>query len=244
MDETRWFAASSPLHLLAHLRSLRTARTKIGRRKLRLFACACCRRLWPGLRESQKKLIEQAERLADGLCDRQAVMLALNEAYPFNLSSGARTVFSFVLGLFGARTPSPPAERTPPEPRVLRELLWRLTHNEIWTVVGAWRLAGGFELLSLRQTPVHEERLVQADLVRCLFGNPFRPLNFDPAWRTTTAVGLARGIYDENAFDRLPILADALEDAGCDDAEALKHCRVEVVHARGCHVVDALLRDR
>jgi hypothetical protein len=78
--------------------------------------------------------------------------------------------------------------------------------------------------------------------VRCLFGNPFREATFRPEWRTTDAVALAQGIYTEHAFDRLPILADALQDAGCDNEELLSHCREkDALHARGCRVVDFAL---
>ena len=77
--------------------------------------------------------------------------------------------------------------------------------------------------------------------MRCIFGNPFRPVTFDPIWRTATVTSLAQAIYDERAFDRLPILADALEDAGCTCAEMLEHCRQPSQHARGCWVVDLLL---
>jgi hypothetical protein len=72
-------------------------------------------------------------------------------------------------------------------------------------------------------------------------GNPFQPLVFAPHWRSETAVSLATGIYDERAFDRLPILADALEEAGCDNADVLAHCRGDGPHARGCWVVDGVL---
>src|SRR5206468_2781034 len=65
----------------------------------------------------------------------------------------------------------------------------------------------------------------QAALVRDLAGNPFRPAGFDPAWASADAVGLARGIYEDGAFDRLPLLADALMDAGCDQEDILAHCR-------------------
>ncbi len=85
---------------------------------------------------------------------------------------------------------------------------------------------------------------MMADLLRCVAGNPFRSVQFDPAWRTSTAAGLAGAIHAERAFDRLPILADALEDAGCDDAEVLAHCRADAAHARGCWVVEAILRPR
>ena len=74
-----------------------------------------------------------------------------------------------------------------------------------------------------------------------IFGNPFRPVAVDPDWLTSTVVALARGIYDDRAFDRMPILADALQDAGCDNDDVLTHCRGDGPHVRGCWVVDLLL---
>ncbi|HVK19346.1 MAG TPA: hypothetical protein VM533_20600 [Fimbriiglobus sp.] len=78
-------------------------------------------------------------------------------------------------------------------------------------------------------------------LLRCIVGNPFRPVACDPSWRTSTAVGLADAIYSERSFDRLPILADALEEAGCTHPDVLAHCRGDGPHARGCWVVDLIL---
>jgi hypothetical protein len=78
-------------------------------------------------------------------------------------------------------------------------------------------------------------------MLRCIFGNPFRPVAFDPSWRTADAIGLARGIYEDRAFDRLPLLADALMDAGCPDEQVIGHCRSEGPHVRGCWVVDLVL---
>jgi hypothetical protein len=86
-----------------------------------------------------------------------------------------------------------------------------------------------------------DRQRAQATLIRDIFGNPFRPVSVDPAWRTSTVVSLAQGIYDERAFDRLPILADALEDAGCTDADMLNHCRQPGEHVRGCWALDLLL---
>jgi hypothetical protein len=85
------------------------------------------------------------------------------------------------------------------------------------------------------------ERVVQAGLVRCVFGNPFRPVAFDPAWRTEAAVSLVRGMDETRDFAAMPVLADALEDAGCADAELLAHCRGPGPHARGCHALDRVL---
>jgi hypothetical protein len=90
--------------------------------------------------------------------------------------------------------------------------------------------------------PVAEALL--CDLLRCVFGNPFRPAPMIPAWRRANdgaAVRIAQDIYEERAFDRLPLLADALEDAGCDAPTVLGHCRGGGPHARGCWVVDGLL---
>jgi hypothetical protein len=77
--------------------------------------------------------------------------------------------------------------------------------------------------------------------LRDVFGNPFRPVTVNPTWQTATVVSLAQAIYDERAFDRMPILADALEDAGCTNADVLNHCRQPGEHVRGCWVVDLLL---
>ena len=74
-----------------------------------------------------------------------------------------------------------------------------------------------------------------------LLGNPFRPVAFDPAWRTEAVVGIARGIYNDRAFERMPILADALQDAGCEHPDILTHCREPGTLVRGCWVVDLVL---
>ena len=87
---------------------------------------------------------------------------------------------------------------------------------------------------------LRDEFAAQTDLLRCVTGNPYRPLVIDSTWRSETVIALARSIDIDRAYDRLPILADALEEAGCDDPHLLAHGR-SVHHARGCHVVDAIL---
>jgi hypothetical protein len=82
---------------------------------------------------------------------------------------------------------------------------------------------------------------VLCDLLRCVFGNPFRKPVFPKTWRTETVTALAEGIYEGRAFDRLPVLADALEEAGCDDPAMLAHLRGDGPHCRGCWVVDLAL---
>jgi hypothetical protein len=86
-----------------------------------------------------------------------------------------------------------------------------------------------------------EEQREQCLIVRDIFGNPFRPVHFSSAWRTPNVLGIAQGIYEERAFERLPILADALMDAGCFDEEIIGHCHQPGEHVRGCWVVDLCL---
>jgi hypothetical protein len=78
-------------------------------------------------------------------------------------------------------------------------------------------------------------------LVRDIFGNPFRPVTLDPSWRTSTVLALARRLYDSRDFSAMPILSDALMDAGCDHPDVLGHCRGGGPHVRGCWVVDLVL---
>ena len=74
-----------------------------------------------------------------------------------------------------------------------------------------------------------------------MFGYPEAPVRFNPAWRTSTAVSLARHAHESRDFSVMPILADALQDAGCDSDDILNHCRDAGPHARGCWVVDLVL---
>jgi hypothetical protein len=92
------------------------------------------------------------------------------------------------------------------------------------------------------ETASQAEAHRQILLLRDIFGNPFRPVAFDPAWRTTDVMLLARGIYEERAFDRMPILADALQDAGCESEDILNHLRdANATHVRGCWALDLVL---
>jgi hypothetical protein len=114
----------------------------------------------------------------------------------------------------------------------------------------AWAAGGGFpgsleaaHRLLARPDAMHREQAAQCDLVRDLYGNPFRPVSFEPgwgAWQNRTVARLAAGLYEERRFSDLPVLADALEEAGCTNQTILEHCRGGREHARGCWVLDAL----
>ncbi|WP_439625550.1 hypothetical protein [Gemmata sp.] len=80
------------------------------------------------------------------------------------------------------------------------------------------------------------------DLLHDVLGPlPFRSVASSPEWRTSTAVALAQGMYESRDFGAMPILADALQDAGCDSDDVLNHCRGPGPHVRGCWVVDLVL---
>ena len=94
-----------------------------------------------------------------------------------------------------------------------------------------------YDLSVLREDP----SIFLPAVIREIFGNPFRPVVFCLEWRTDTAVALARQMYESRDFGAMPILADALQDAGCDNDDILTHCRGEGPHVRGCWVVDLIL---
>jgi hypothetical protein len=85
------------------------------------------------------------------------------------------------------------------------------------------------------------ESQAQAHLLRDIFGNPFRPVRVDPSSLTPTVTALAQTIYTDRTFDTMPILADALEEAGCTNDDILAHCRGGGEHVRGCWVMDLVL---
>lgn len=101
--------------------------------------------------------------------------------------------------------------------------------------------------LTLQPYPVagfwsdEEEESAACNLHRCIFGNPFRSVAFVLDWRTSTVVAIARSMYDSRDFSAMPILADALQDAGCENEDILNHCHSSGPHVRGCWVVDRIL---
>jgi hypothetical protein len=103
-------------------------------------------------------------------------------------------------------------------------------------------IAGGWSTLVEWEAAAGGEYQRQAGLLRDIFGNLFRSVVFAPVWRTDTAVALARQMYEARDFSAMPILADALQDAGCDNEDILTHCRdTNQVHVRGCWVCDLVL---
>jgi hypothetical protein len=118
-----------------------------------------------------------------------------------------------------------------------------LGETETWRWWGTVTDVGPEGWALFRAFDLRRDEIVAAHLphLRDIAGNPFRPVAFDPAWRTEAVVGLARGMYESRDFAPMPVLADALEDAGCADPDVLAHCRTPGLHVRGCWVVDLVL---
>jgi hypothetical protein len=216
MTETDWLTSTDPRAMLDFVQE--TART--SDRKLRLFACACCRRVWHLFDEARsREAVEVAEMYADGLATE----------YELNIAYGHACM--------AADAPSSLNNRQPgvgmgPEDMVRYAAVSAAERRRP-------RAEGTSDAVNLA---VNSELPAQAALLRCLFGNPFRPLpRPDAAWLTPRVLSLANGIYERRAFDHLPELASLLEDAGCREAEVLGHLRGPGPHARGCHVLDAIL---
>ena len=213
------------------VRTLQSARPTD--RKMHLFTAACVRRLAGGPYLGENHWVVAA-------LERQAEA-ASPAAEDLPLAAALREVRERCTEVMGgmywqASIDYPEQPETDPW-----AVAWGTADAVIVAAARQARLAAGQpdERPEVEERDAEEEPI--RDLVRCVFGNPFRPAQLDPTWRTSTVIALAEGIYADRAFDRLPILADALEDAGCTDGAILDHCRQPGEHVRGCWVVDLVL---
>jgi hypothetical protein len=221
MTEAEWLACADPKKLLKRLHR------RTSERKRRLFAIACCRRVWQHFRGPQcHACLEVAERYADGAAGADEISTAEEAAmaaYSLCRDAGDRTGTPAADAVYGA---------------TCTDVGWDLADfSRTGTLAAVVAAVPPVEAKATRAA----ELAAQLELVRCVFGNSFRPVTVDPHWLTATVRQLAAGIYEERAFDRLPILADALQDAGCNNDDILNHCREPGEHVRGCWVVDLLL---
>jgi hypothetical protein len=209
MTEADWLACTDPQKMLEFLQD------KASGRKLRLFACACCRRVWPLLVDRQsREAVEVAELYAEG------------EASDENLASARDAALRTYLT-------SPPGTAS-----------YRAAAAAFYATRGPVRLAAGNAAGATAGLVPAFGGQEQADLLRCMLGRLFARGNIpEPwlSWNEGTIPKLARVIYDGGIFDLLPVLADALEKAGCQDQDILDHCRSGGEHVRGCWVIDLLL---
>jgi hypothetical protein len=201
---------------------------RMSLRKLRLALVAVCRRV-------EHHLLDHRSRYALEVCEAHADGLA-SEAALAEARSQAEAAYKSLL----------PHANTPRDAEFMAALsVSCATGTERDVRVQSDMIDIALFAPGLPPDSIPPERraasVADANLARDVFGNPFRPVDFAPPWRTDTAVSLARHMYNSRDFAAMPILADALQDAGCEDAELLAHCRGPGPHVRGCWVVDMVL---
>jgi hypothetical protein len=254
MDEAEWLACTDPEAMLRFLRGRASAR------KLRLFACACAGTVEHLMKhERSRQALRVARRFADGQASegelnaaRKSARDAEREDERLVPSPSASYIVNsaYRLGLvaaFEAARSAADAAWVPSRHdgvdfavRSAGEARDALFYQKVSATGGSGETALFYAYENER--PALEQ--AQCLLLRDIVGNPFRPVVLEPAWlgwEGGTVVRLAQAIYEGKVFERLAYLGDALEEAGCANAEVLGHCRSEGGHVRGCWVVDALM---
>jgi hypothetical protein len=244
MNEDEWFTE------IDFTRHVRFAESRVSARKWRLLAAAFCRTVLHLHCESHlHRAVETAEEFADGNSTLQEL-----EGYRQQCRETAIQAHEEWVRF---------AEVKPGEALkwwLLDELAWAASYvatTPVSVEAVSQKVAGiaiqartgdsGVIRLQFGATPATHQNLTVAEnrefraLVWDVVGNPYTSGRFRPAWRTSTTTALARGMYRSRDFTAMPILADALQDAGCDNDEVLDHCRSPGTHVRGCWVVDQIL---
>jgi hypothetical protein len=223
MNQAKWLSGTDPVAMLAYCAgkfgrwttpSFERLVNRYGPRKLGLYGVACCRQLWDRLDTPARELIESFEAYCDGLISTEEI---------FGRHTATRSVSLGVPWLIQATGKL--------------YCIGEDTDMEYWEDLK--RALKAVQRDSAQA--MFKERIQQAHLLREVFGNPFRAREAAPGWRSHTAVALARRAYEERDWSMLPVLADALEEAGCQDVELLQHCRRGSDHYRGCWAVDRIL---
>jgi hypothetical protein len=225
MDETEWLTHhEDPLAMIRHVGR------KASQRRRRLFAAACCRRIWHLLDSTCRDAVVVAERFADGAAtaDELAAAQASARARAEELLAGQRDDDGAWAGnaLCSAKAGAGSGDGAV---------------NAAIITARAVRWAPPQTDTAGRASREAAERAAQCDVVRDIFGNPFRRFTAKTAWLTSTVAAMTLEVYESQDFTPMPILADALQDAGCQDEQFLSHCRGAGTHVRGCWVIDLLL---
>ena len=214
MTEAEWLACDDPMPMV------RLLWHKVSNRQRRLFVVACAHCIWDRIPTGDmREAVATAERYADSSATPEEFYEAGTAMYGYTFRTA--TLEKREWG-FGA-----PDKRSVHRHCLLATFGDRGLAN--LETLNAWNdsriLTGRFQPFLLRE----------------ILGNPFRPVPFSPSWRTDTVLALASQMYKSREFSAMPILGDALQDAGCDAADVLNHCRGPGPHVRGCWVVDRVL---
>jgi hypothetical protein len=242
VTEAEWLACNDPVAMLEFLWG------KTSDRKLRLFAVACCRQVWHLMtNDSSRQAFEVMERFVDGEATNTEVIATVTPIFQHVTHAsadypGGQAAWAIAAG---AGNPGGVAAGWMAD--------WAIGTAGWLAAYAAFHAATQASRLVRQATRSVEEWLdpVQADLLRDIFGNPFGSVALSPAalgWNNALVVRLAQAAYDERQLPagtldsgRFAVLADALEEAGCTDADILGHLRGSGPHVRGCWPVDLCL---
>jgi hypothetical protein len=248
MTEAEWKAGNDVRSMLDHLGD------RAQGRKGLLFATYCCRRVWDRFHDARSQsVVEVAELLAEGGASQEEFLRVAESAlaaWQEAMRVADRAEADALKAGAGSKNDSE-------EYREARRRAWGADPgrrfcpgwgggSSLADAVSASTRGVAGDVSNMAYFAVapadNPERLWQGTLLNEMFGNPFRPVGFDPGWRTSDVVALTLGMNESRDFTAMPILADALQDAGCDNEDILNHCRdASATHVRGCWVVDLVL---
>ena len=218
MTESGWlnFTKLGPLMIFAF------DRPKVTTRQAVLFGCGCCRCAFDWrLPDFECDAIEALERYHDGEITR-------------------KTWLKYRRALDPRRWGKEWSRSATKWERDFRDAVVHLYFASVGRAVPDLLLRAVESVGSVQYSAAFEAKL--CSILRDIFGNPYRSVSFSAAWRTDTVLALANQMYESREFSGMPILADALQDAGCENEDVLNHCRdANQTHVRGCWVVDRVL---
>lgn len=248
MTKDNWLSSVNFMQMLSFIYNCGLFRTKPLERKSRLFALACTLSAVHHLRDARSRdAVDFASRKCDCNFRRLRHRQELQEAAGSAASDAADRCEASTGQDYWRRRVHADAARAAHrllDPFWLRAALecgaavMEVAHGVAYLT--HWpddTLSQGTAIVSAQ----HEQNRITAVLLRDIFGNPFRPVAFDSSWQTDTAVSVACQTYESRDFSPMPILADALQDAGCENEDILTHCRGSGPHVRGCWVVDLMI---
>lgn len=249
MTEEKWLASSDPIVMIDEMDG------RVSTRKLRLFAVACCRRIWEVLDDNSKNAICVAEKYADGLAsigELRSVLVAIlqrtggGEVTNCGLRAVHASLYDPLLseyylsqrGIMNSGVMAPYAESAIDSP-------WAFSkYPSIHVAYAKAALAASVRGEAARLSAVQEEYEEQCLILHDIVGNPFHAISITPSWLTHdggVVVRLANDLYQQRAGSKYKMLAEALTRAGCDSGDILAHCSSEKPHFRGCWLIDRLL---
>jgi hypothetical protein len=252
MTEAEWLACDDPTPMLQMLRGV--ARDRM----FWMFAAACCRRVWSHFNDERSRLaVETMEAVVDACLPTGQLPAVFERACQADRGRNPTAMAAILCASVNAVDPGMAAwgvARATAAAVCQSETLRMCGWSDAYTArdIGSarsegdttqeenWRTYAGLKWAYDPEREQLAESRAQAEMLRDIIGNPFQSVAFFPSWRTDTALSLARQMYESRDFGAMPILADALQDAGCVNSAILDHCRGPGLHVRGCWVVDAV----